>query len=154
MTESRDRIKQHWVTESVQTAKVPLTSSKGADHSPSEEALIQKEENGAFHLSLWFLGWGEGVKQGSSNPHRHPWRCCSWSDSWTPWFWRLLSQSPGVCRIFSTSSSKAHWTPSRVFALASDNSTIWVKKGQEREKHSKETCKVKKKKKKTFKDYL
>lgn len=60
------------MTESVQTAKVPLTSSKGADHSPSEEALIQKEVNGAFHLSLWFLGRGEDVKPGSSNPHRHP----------------------------------------------------------------------------------
>lgn len=42
------------MTESVQTAKVPLTSLKGADGSPSEEALIQKKENSAFHLSLWF----------------------------------------------------------------------------------------------------
>lgn len=42
------------MTESVQTAKVPLTSPKGADRSPSEEALIRKKEHGAFHLSLWF----------------------------------------------------------------------------------------------------
>lgn len=51
-------------------------------------------------------------------PHALPPPCC-WSLRWSfcPWF--SLSHSPGVWRIFSTSSSKAHWTPSLVFALAS-----------------------------------
>lgn len=51
-------------------------------------------------------------------PHALPPPCsCSPRRSFWPWF--SLSQSPGVCRIFSTSSSKAHCTPSLVFALAS-----------------------------------
>ena len=51
-------------------------------------------------------------------PHALPPPCC-WSPRRTFWPWFSLSQSPGVWRIFSTSSSKAHWTPSLVFALAS-----------------------------------
>lgn len=51
-------------------------------------------------------------------PHALP-PPCSCSPRRTFWPWCSLSQSPGVWRIFSTSSSKAHWTPSLVFALAS-----------------------------------
>lgn len=51
-------------------------------------------------------------------PHALPPPCCS-PPRWSFWPWFSLSHSPGVWRIFSTSSSKAHWTPSLVFALAS-----------------------------------
>lgn len=44
-------------------------------------------------------------------------------DNFTPLFWLSLSHSPGVWMIFSTSSSKAHCTPSHVFALASGEET-------------------------------
>lgn len=44
-------------------------------------------------------------------------------DNFTPLFWLSLSHSPGVWMIFSTSSSKAHCTPSHVFALASGKVT-------------------------------
>lgn len=52
-------------------------------------------------------------------PHALPPPCSSFPRR-SVWPWLSLSQSPGVWRIFSTSSSKAHCTPSLVFALASE----------------------------------
>lgn len=58
-------------------------------------------------------------------PHALPPPCSSFPRR-SVWPWLSLSQSPGVWRIFSTSSSKAHCTPSLVFALASEYKRRWL----------------------------